>query len=194
MGYTKRFSGRALLVGLGLLVVLLAGCSSSGGQAATSPTDTPGGASAAPTVTDVPTSPGQTSIGPVDACGWFSLNDASRVLGGPANPPTVQKTSSSSLCAYAAPSNGETMLFVVQQGANATSRYQLEQKAADSATGYQAIAGLGDSAFWTPIDGVVALKGQTLFTIQVLHIQSQAAAALLPAEEQLLRVALGHVS
>lgn len=130
----------------------------------------------------------------MDACGWFSLDDASQVLGSPANPPTVQKASGSSLCTYAAPGNLETMLFVAQQGPTVSNRYQLEQHAAATATGYQVITGLGDSAFWTPIDGVVVLKGQTLFTMQVLHIQSQAKASILPAEEQLLRTALSHLS
>jgi hypothetical protein len=129
----------------------------------------------------------------VDACGWFSLSDASQVLDAPASPPTVQTAGGSSLCTYVAQSNGETMLFVVQQGANAANRYHLEQQAAATAKGYQAITGLGDSAFWTSIDGMVVLKGQTLFTMQVLHVTSQMAVGILPLEERALRVALAHV-
>lgn len=173
-----------------LVIALLAGCGSDPGQTSTSPTTTPG---AAPAITAVPTTPGQAS-GPVDACGWFSLDTASQVLGAPSDPPTVQKTGGSSLCTYAAPSNSETMLFVVQQGSSVSNRYHQNQQAAATASGYQAITGLGDSAFWTPIDGLVVLKGQTLFTMQVLHVQSQAAAGLLPVEEQALRTAISHLS
>lgn len=174
-------------------LVLLAGCNSDPGQSSTSPTSTTGGATGtAPAVTAVPSTPGQPNA-QVDACGWFSLNDASQVLGAPSNPPTVQKAGASSLCTYAAPSNSETMLFVVQQGPNIPTRYQQEQQSAATATGYQAITGLGDSAFWTPIDGVVVMKGQTLFTMQVLHVHSQVAASILPAEEQLLRTAISHI-
>lgn len=176
-----------------LALAALAGCSSDPGRTSSSPTDTPGAAtSPAPAVTAVPTSPGQAG-GPVDACGWFSLSGASQVLGAPSNPPTVQKAAGSTLCTYSAPSKSETMLFVVQQGPNVSYRYHQEQQAAATATGYQVITGLGDSAFWTLIDGVVALKGQTLFTMQVLHVQSQAAAGLLPVEEQVLRMAISHL-
>ena len=176
-----------------LALALLAGCGSDPGQSSTAPTSTALGTTGTPpAVTAVPGTPGQSS-GQVDACGWFSVNDASQVLGAASNPPTVQKAGGSSLCTYAAPSNSKTMLFVVQQGPNVGTRYHQEQQAAATATGYQVITGLGDSAFWTPIDGVVVLKGQTLFTMQVLHVQSQAVATVLPAEEQLLRTAISHL-
>ena len=171
-----------------MLLALLAGCGASAGQTSTGSSDTPSGATST-----APATPAQTATGGVDACGWFSLNDASQVLGGPTNAPTVQKAGGSSLCTYASPSNGETMLFVVQQGSNSPNRFQLEQHAAAGSTGYQVITGLGDSAFWTPIDGVVVLKGQTLFTMQVLHVQNQALASIVPAEEQLIRTALSRL-
>ena len=64
------------------------------------------------------------------------------------------------------------MLFVVQQGANAANEYHSEQQSATGTSGYQVITGLGDSAFWTPKDGLVALNGRSFFTMQVLHRQS----------------------
>jgi hypothetical protein len=127
----------------------------------------------------------------VDACGWFTLDAASQILGSQAGAPTVQKAGGSTFCTYSAQANRETMLFVVQQGTGAVSKYHSEQQSATGTSGYQVITGLGDSAFWTPTDGLVTLNGQSLFTMQVLHVQSPS--SLLPQEEQLIRVAFARL-
>jgi hypothetical protein len=127
----------------------------------------------------------------VDACGWFTLDAASQILGSQAGAPTVQKAGGSTFCTYSAQANRETMLFVVQQGTSAVSKYHSEQQSATGTSGYQVITGLGDSAFWTPTDGLVTLNGQSLFTMQVLHVQSPS--SLLPQEEQLIRVAFARL-
>lgn len=186
--------GRQLICASALLVTLalLAGCGSGAAQQPpASATDTPaattGSSGGGPVLPPAATATLPPITGAVDACGWFALDAASQILGGQANAPTVQKVSGSTFCTYSAPADGETMLFVVQQGTSAVNKYHSEQQSAAGTSGYQVVTGLGDSAFWTPTDGLVALNGQSLFTMQVLHVQNPA--SLLPQEEQLIRAA-----
>ena len=190
--------GRQLICASALLVTLalLAGCGSGAAQQSpTSATDTPvattGSTGGGPVLSPAATASLPPITGAVDACGWFSLDAASQILGGQANAPTVQKASGSTFCTYSSQVNRETMLFVVQQGTSAVNKYHSEQQLATGATGYQVVTGLGDSAFWTPTDGLVALNGQSLFTMQVLHVQ--APTSLLPQEEQLIRAAFARL-
>ncbi|HEV2404860.1 MAG TPA: hypothetical protein VGR88_05380 [Ktedonobacterales bacterium] len=182
--------------GLLVALALLAGCGSGAAQQpATNATDTPvattGSTGGGPVLPPAATATLAPVTGATDACGWFTLDAASQVLGSQAEAPSVQKTAGSTFCTYSAQANGETLLFVVQQGANVVNKYHSEQQTATGTSGYQVITGLGDGAFWTPTDGLVALNGQSFFTMQVLHVQSPS--SLLPQEEQLIRVAFARL-